>query len=72
MLHINCNSPALVGYSIFVAWGTWFAVVALKLKSFVFNLYQALMIGMTESVHSTVECANMVSEKTKDRSNPEA
>jgi hypothetical protein len=61
-LLLGPKGPMLVGYLVFISWGTWFAIVVLKLKSFVYNLYQALMVGMTESVHSATECANMVTD----------
>jgi hypothetical protein len=59
----NSRLPAIVGYTVYVTWGTWYVALILKLKSFVYNLYQALMIGMTESVHSATECANMVNDQ---------
>jgi hypothetical protein len=59
---VGANGPSISGYVLYCFWSTWFVVLVLKLKSFVYNLYQALMIGMTESVHSATECANMVTD----------
>jgi hypothetical protein len=44
------EAPVLVSYMAFVVWGTWFALIVLKLKSFIFNLYQSLMLGLADAV----------------------
>lgn len=42
--------PQLVAHVIFAAWGTWFVLLVLKLKSFIYNLYQTLLLGIADSV----------------------
>jgi hypothetical protein len=37
--------PAIM-HAAFVIWGLWFLVLVLKLKSFIYNLYQTLLLGM--------------------------
>jgi hypothetical protein len=41
--------PVAITHVVFVAWGMWFLVLVLKLKSFIFNLYQTLLLGMADS-----------------------
>jgi len=41
--------PGLVANVVFAAWGTWFILLVLKLKSFIYNLYQALILGVADS-----------------------
>lgn len=36
----------VVMHVVFVAWGFWFLLLVLKLKSFIYNLYQTLLLGM--------------------------
>jgi hypothetical protein len=43
-------SPEIVCHAIFAAWGTWFVLLVLKLKSFIFNLYQCLLLGMADTL----------------------
>lgn len=62
-LHLGSQGPSIIGYVVLTLWGTWYGISALKLKSFIYNLYQGLMIGMAESAHSAVECANMVNDQ---------
>ena len=64
-LRLGAQGPTIVGYIVLVGWGTWFVIVALKLKSFIYNLYQSLMIGMAESAQAAVECANIVSDQNR-------
>jgi hypothetical protein len=42
--------PDVLCHILFVLWGTWFVLLVLKLKSFVYNLYQSLMLGMADSL----------------------
>jgi hypothetical protein len=42
--------PSAITHSLFVAWGMWFLVIVLKLKSFIYNLYQTLLLGMVDSL----------------------
>ena len=42
--------PVGMTHAVFVAWGMWFLVLVLKLKSFIYNLYQTLLLGMADSV----------------------
>jgi len=42
--------PSAISHVIFAGWGTWFVVLVLKLKSFVYNLYQTLLLGAADSV----------------------
>jgi hypothetical protein len=42
--------PAAITHALFVFWGLWFLVLVLKLKSFVYNLYQTLLLGMVDSL----------------------
>jgi hypothetical protein len=40
----------LVTLATFVIWGAWWIVLILKLKSFIYNLYQSLLVGITDAV----------------------
>lgn len=42
--------PFLLAHVIFVLWATWFIMLALSLKSFVFNLYQSLLLSIADAV----------------------
>lgn len=42
--------PEIVAHAVFAAWGTWFILLVLKLKSFIYNLYQTLLLGMADSL----------------------
>jgi hypothetical protein len=42
--------PTAITHALFVAWGMWFLVIVLKLKSFIYNLYQTLLLGMVDSL----------------------
>ena len=42
--------PTAITHALFVAWGVWFLVIVLKLKSFIYNLYQMLLLGMVDSL----------------------
>lgn len=44
--------PITITHIVFFVWGMWFLVLVLKLKSFVFNLYQILLLGMADSLDS--------------------
>jgi len=44
------GTTVAVSSTIFVLWGTWFVLLILKLKSFVYNLYQALLLGVADSI----------------------
>ena len=37
--------PTII-HIVFVIWGLWFLLLVLKLKSFIYNLYQTLLLGM--------------------------
>lgn len=38
--------PRAITHIVFVFWGMWFLILVLKLKSFIYNLYQTLLLGM--------------------------
>ncbi len=38
---------------IFVCWGAWFVLLLLKLKSFIWNLYQVLLVSLADSIESS-------------------
>jgi hypothetical protein len=42
--------PELVAHAIFVLWGLWYLLLVLKLKSFVFTLYQSLLLGLASAI----------------------
>jgi len=42
--------PFFLIHIIFVAWSLWLIVLVLTLKSFVFNLYQSLLLGIADAV----------------------
>ncbi len=42
--------PFVLAHVLFVLWGTWFIMLALSLKSFVFNLYQSLLLSIADAV----------------------
>lgn len=44
--------PMAITHLFFVAWGTWFIVIILKLKSFIYNLYQILLLGFADQIQS--------------------
>lgn len=41
--------PELVCHTVYVIWGTWFILLVLKLKSFIYNLYESLLLGVADS-----------------------
>lgn len=50
---LSAMSPYLslaVTHLVFVAWGMWSLILILKLKSFIYNLYQTLLLGMADSL----------------------
>jgi hypothetical protein len=42
--------PFVLLHVIFVLWGTWFVALVLTLKSFVYNLYQTLLLSLADTV----------------------
>ena len=44
--------PSAIMHLTFLAWGSWFLLLVLKLKSFIYNLYQVLLLGMADSLDS--------------------
>jgi hypothetical protein len=42
--------PSALTHALFIVWGMWFLVIVLKLKSFIYNLYQTLLLGMVDSL----------------------
>ena len=42
--------PQVLCHIIFVIWGAWFLVLVLKLKSFIYNLYQSLLLVIADAV----------------------
>lgn len=42
--------PFVLAHVIFVVWSIWLIMLALALKSFVFNLYQSLLLGIADAV----------------------
>jgi len=42
--------PFAVSHALFVVWGVWFLVLVLKMKSFIYNLYQTLLLGLADSM----------------------
>jgi len=44
--------PFAVSHALFVIWALWFLVIVLKMKSFIYNLYQTLLLGLADSMES--------------------
>ena len=42
--------PFFLEHVLFVLWSTWFIMLALYLKSFVFNLYQSLLLSIADAL----------------------
>jgi hypothetical protein len=42
--------PFILAHLLFVAWSIWLIMLVLTLKSFVFNLYQSLLLGIADAV----------------------
>jgi hypothetical protein len=42
--------PFCLLHVIFTLWGTWFVVLTLTLKSFIYNLYQSLLLSLADTV----------------------
>jgi hypothetical protein len=42
--------PSLVTHAVLVLWGTWFVLLVVKLKSFIYNLHQSLLLAVADSV----------------------
>ena len=42
--------PFCLLHVIFTLWGTWFVVLILTLKSFIYNLYQSLLLSLADAV----------------------
>jgi hypothetical protein len=42
--------PFVLLHIIFSLWGTWLVMLVLTLKSFVYNLYQSLLLGLADAV----------------------
>lgn len=42
--------PFCLLHVIFTLWGTWFVVLILTLKSFIYNLYQSLLLSLVDAV----------------------
>ncbi|MGI8991370.1 MAG: hypothetical protein ACR2I2_17530 [Bryobacteraceae bacterium] len=47
---ISASVPTAVTHLVFIAWGLWFLILVLKLKGFIYNLYQTLLLGMADSL----------------------
>ena len=47
---LNWQIPFVALHVIFVLWGTWLVALVLTLKSFVYNLYQSLLLSLADSV----------------------
>lgn len=47
---VSPTLPSVITHVAFFVWGMWFLILVLKLKSFVFNLYQILLLGMADSL----------------------
>lgn len=43
--------PSIAAHVIYTCWGSFFVMVILTLKSFVYNLYSTLVLGMAHSAH---------------------
>ena len=41
--------PYVLLHVFLIAWGTWFVMLILALKSLIFNLYQSLMLGLADA-----------------------
>lgn len=44
-----CVPDVITGIA-FIVWGTWYVLLVLKLKAFIFNLYQSLLLAITDSM----------------------
>jgi hypothetical protein len=42
--------PVAITHAVFVIWGLWFVVLILSLKSFIYNLYQTLLLGLADAM----------------------
>jgi len=47
---ISPSVPLAISHLAFVCWGMWFLVLVLKMKSFIYNLYQTLLLGLMDSM----------------------
>ena len=43
--------PPLASHVLFVIWGSWLIALVLVLKSFIYNLYQSLLLGLADTMH---------------------
>lgn len=50
LTRIHWMVPFVVLHIVFVCWGTWLVVLVLTLKSFIYNLYQNLLLGLADTV----------------------
>jgi hypothetical protein len=61
LARVNWLIPFCLLHGIFTLWGTWFVVLILTLKSFIYNLYQSLLLSLVDVVD---EAQRRVAEKT--------
>ncbi len=47
---IHWMIPFVILHVLFVLWATWLVMLILTLKSFIFNLYQSLLLGLADAV----------------------
>lgn len=47
---VNWLIPFCLLHVVFTLWGTWFVVLILSLKSFIYNLYQSLLLSLADAV----------------------
>lgn len=45
--------PFCLVHAILTLWGTWFVVLILSLKSFIYNLYQSLLLSLADVIDET-------------------
>jgi hypothetical protein len=65
---IHWMIPQAMVHIIYAAWGTFFVVVVLTLKSFVYNLYSTLLLGIADAADDYQRsCKKSNSENASDR-----
>ena len=50
LTHVHWIFPFAILHILFVCWGTWLVMLVLILKSFIYNLYQNLLLGLADTV----------------------
>jgi hypothetical protein len=65
---IHWMIPYVLLHVVFVLWGTWLVMLILTLKSFIFNLYQSLLLGLADAVDDYERQKMMEAHAAMDRS----